>query len=49
MDITIEDSDTLVRICRDVNLTPKKVFEDYIASLPLLHYTYEQMRNDTLQ
>ena len=46
MDITIEDSDTFARICRDVNLTPKKLFEDYIASSTLLHYTYEQMRNE---
>lgn len=46
MDITIDDSDTLARICRDVNLTPKKLFEDYIASLTLLHYTYKQMRNE---
>ena len=46
MDITIEDSDTLARICRDVNLTPKKLFEDYIASLTHLHYTYEQLRNE---
>ena len=46
MDITIEDSVALARICRDVNLTPKKLFEDYIASLTLLHYTYEQMKNE---
>lgn len=46
MDITIEDSDILARICRDADLTPKKLFEDYIASLTLLHYTYEQMRNE---
>ena len=46
MDITIEDSDTLARICRDVNLTPKKLFEDYLASLTHLYYTYEQLRNE---
>ena len=42
MDITIEDSDILARICKDVNLTPKKLFEDYIASLTHLYYTYEK-------
>jgi hypothetical protein len=46
LDITIEDSDTLTKICRDADLTPKKLFEEYIASLKLLHYTYEQMRNE---
>ncbi len=46
MDITIEDSDTLARICRDGNLTPRKLFEDYIASLTYLYYTYEQLRNE---
>jgi hypothetical protein len=46
MDITIEDSDILARICKDVNLTPKKLFEDYIASLTHLYYTYEQFRNE---
>ena len=46
MDITIEDSDILARICGDVNLTPKKLFEDYIASLTHLYYTYEQFRNE---
>jgi hypothetical protein len=46
MDITIEDSDILARICRDVNLTPKKLFEDYIASLTHLYHTYEQFKNE---
>ena len=46
MDITIEDSDTLSKICRDVDLTPKKLVEAYIASLTFLHYTYEQTRNE---
>jgi hypothetical protein len=46
MDITIEDSDILARICKDVNLTPKKLFEDYIASLTHLYHTYEQFRNE---
>lgn len=46
MDISIEDNDTLARICRDVNLTPKKLFEDYLASLTHLYYTYEQLRNE---
>jgi hypothetical protein len=46
MNITIEDSDILARICRDVNLTPKKLFEDYAASLIPLYYTYEQLKNE---
>lgn len=46
MDISIEDSDTLARICRDLDLTPKKLIDDYIASLKLLRYTYEQTRNE---
>jgi hypothetical protein len=46
MDISIKDSDTLTKISRDADLTPKKLFEDYIASLTLLHYTYEQLRNE---
>jgi hypothetical protein len=46
MDITIEDSGILARICKDVNLTSKKLFEDYIASLTHLYYTYEQFRNE---
>ena len=49
MDITIEDSKTLTRICRDVELTPKKLIEDYIASLTLLHSTYEQTRNEGIE
>jgi len=46
MDITIEDSDTLARICRDANLTPKELIEGYIASLTLLHSTYERTKNE---
>jgi len=46
MDINIEDSDILARICEDVDLTPKKLIEAYIASLTFLHSTYEQARNE---
>ncbi|MPZ06038.1 MAG: hypothetical protein GEU26_06405 [Nitrososphaeraceae archaeon] len=46
MDITIEVSDTLARICRDANLTPKELIEGYIASLTLLHSTYERIKNE---
>lgn len=45
MDITIEDSDTLSKICRDVDLTPKKLVEAYIDSLTFLHSTYEVAKN----
>ena len=46
MDITIEDSETLTRICKDVNLTPKELIEGYLASLTLLHSTYERTKNE---
>jgi len=45
MDITFEDSDTLSKICRDVDLTPKKLVEAYIDSLTFLHSTYEVAKN----
>jgi hypothetical protein len=44
MDITIEDNDTLAKICRDANLTSTKLIEGFIASLKLLHHTYEQAK-----
>jgi hypothetical protein len=46
MDIMIEDSDILSKICREGDLTPQKLVEAYIASLTFLHYTYEQARNE---
>jgi hypothetical protein len=46
MDITIEDNNILTRICRDANLTPKELIEGYLASLTLLHSTYEQRKNE---
>jgi hypothetical protein len=45
MDITIEDSDILSKVCRDVDLTPQKLVEAYIASLTILHVTYEVAKN----
>jgi hypothetical protein len=49
LDITVEDSDTLSKICRDANLTPKELIEGYIASLTLLHSTYEQTKNEGIE
>ena len=46
MDITIEDSDTLSKICREADQTPQKLVEAYMASLTFLYYTYEQARNE---
>jgi len=46
MDITIEDSDTVAKICREADLTPQKLVDAYIASLTFLHYAYEQARNE---
>ena len=46
MDVTIEDNETLDKICKDANLTPAKLFEGFIASVTFLHNVYEQARTE---